>query len=100
MNWPLLKETEQEKRRRLYRPHEVSRMERVLLWQGKYLKPGSVQSAALRLWVFCKTRRGLSYAEVVAALPFTRATAYRRRDRALSEIALGLTADGIARGDH
>lgn len=98
--WPLLDDMDAEPRRRAYGPAEVSRMERVLLWQVTYLKESPVVGEALSLWVFCKIKKGVKYGDAVDRQGLARATAYRRRDRALAMIATGLTRDGVLRGKH
>ena len=73
---------------------------RVLMWQATYLGTAPAAAEALSIWIFCKIKRGVRYGDVLDRKGIARATAYRRRDRALSIIATGLTRDGIPRGKH
>lgn len=98
--WPLIRDLEAEPFRRQLSPAEVSRMERVLLWQLEYLGGRAKHQAALNIWLLTKIKRGLSYGDAIKAAGLSRATAYRQRDRALSIIAQALTAAEIARGKH
>jgi len=98
--WPLLDDMDAVPMRRGYSSHEISRFERVLFWQSDYLSESPVVATALCVWIFCKIKKGVRYGGAIDALGISRATAYRQRDRALSLIAVGLTRDGIPRGDH
>lgn len=92
------------KPRRSYSPSKVSQMERVLLWPMTYLKgyeqqqPGSFR--IFRVWVQCKINKGMKFDAACDQRKWSRATAYRARDKVLSHIAQGLTADCIKRGFH
>lgn len=99
--WPAIQEMEPQPMRRALSPAKVSQLERVLQWPMTYLRgfkdknPGAFRVFAV--WLRCR----LSGRPFVAACDergWSRATAYRLRDRVLSEIAQGLTRDGIPRG--
>ena len=98
--WDLTRDLEAKPMRRMYSPAEVSRAERILLWPMTYLSEHPRQARALSFWVLCKARPKVRYSAALDAVGVSRATAYRQRDRGLSLIAQGLTADGIARGRH
>ena len=98
--WDIVADQEPVPRRRMLGPDEVSRAERVLLWQSTYLKDSPVVAEALAIWIFCKIKKGVRYGDALDRQGIARATAYRRRDNALAMIAKGLTRDGIARGRH
>lgn len=99
--WDIVADQEPVKKsRRFLAPDEVSRAERVLMWQATYLGTAPAAAEALSIWVLCKIKRGVRYVDVLDRKGIARATAYRRRDRALSIIATGLTRDGIPRGKH
>ncbi|MCZ8158650.1 MAG: hypothetical protein O9256_02000 [Rhizobiaceae bacterium] len=86
---------------RRYPPARVSQLERVLEWPMRYTDPketGAIR--VLKTWLRCKTAKKVKFDAVCQARGWSRATAYRQRDRALAMIAIGLTADGIAFGSH
>lgn len=95
--WPLLPN---EPQRRAFAPARVSQMERILLWQTRYLMDSPIVAAELSTWLFCKIKKGARYGAVIERAGKSRATATRSKDRALALIAVGLTRDGIARGKH
>ena len=79
------------RRRRSLVPARVSFLLRAMEWPKTYLSEEPGAARLLQLWVACKTsrrrelkRRGLA-----------RATAYRKRDKALAMIAVGLDRDGV-----
>lgn len=100
--WPAIQEMEAEPMRRSLSPAKVSQMERVLEWPMLYLKgfkqknPGAFRVFAV--WVRCKLSRGKPFGAACDERGWSRATAYRLRDRVLSEIAQGLARDGKSRG--
>jgi len=98
--WPLIRDTEPEPMRRSFSAADVSRMERVLMWQAEYLSDRRDECKALNIWLICKVKRGLKYGEAISAAGMSRATAYRQRDKALSIIGQRLTAAQIERGRH
>lgn len=104
MDWPSIAEMEEfdppPPMRRGLSPAMVSRMERILTWPMRYLdnEPGAAR--VLKVWVRCKINKGMKFDDACADRGWSRATAYRSRDKALSEIAQGLTRDGIGRGKH
>ena len=77
---------------------QVSLYEKALWWPTTYLRdlpgPGNV----LRVWLLCKLYR-IPFGSECKRRGWSRATAYRARDRALAEIAAGLMRDGIYPGD-
>lgn len=106
--WGSLEETDDHDRpkapRKTYAPWKVSQMERVLLWPVTYLKdletehPGAFR--VFKVWVHCKINRGVKFDAACDKRKWSRATAYRSRDKVLSRIATGLTKDGIDHGNH
>lgn len=90
--------------RKSYAPWKVSQMERVLLWPVNYLhgfedeNPGAFR--VFKVWVHCKINRGVKFDAACDKRGWSRATAYRSRDKVLSRIAQGLTDDNIQRGRH
>ncbi|TCQ79565.1 hypothetical protein EDF68_104149 [Ochrobactrum sp. BH3] len=77
-------------RRPSYGPRAVSLLERALDWQGAYLLEERGAARVLALWLRCRITKKKFDAELKAR-GWSRATAYRKRDRALSAIAQGLT---------
>lgn len=75
---------------------DIQRLERALMWPGKYLVtdyPASAQM--LSLWLRHKTQgAGKGFDGAVRKYGLSRGHAYRLRDRGLSKIAIGLTIDG------
>lgn len=98
--WDLVRDQEARPKGRMYTPAEVSRAERILQWPIAYLSEHPRNARAVSFWVLCKARPKLRYSAALDAVGISRATAYRHRDRGLSLIAQGLTADGIERGRH
>lgn len=102
--WPAIQELDPEPMRRSYAPWQVSRFERVLQWPMTYLgdlpKKDPEAIWFFRLWVDCKITKGMKFDPTLDQIGLSRATAYRKRDKILSEIAKGLTRDGIERGRH
>jgi hypothetical protein len=98
--WPLLDDQDAAPRRKFYTPAQISRMERVLFWQTRYLMESPIIAAALSTWLFCKIKKGARYGDVLKRQGVARATGSRQKDRALAMIAIGLTRDQIARGEH
>lgn len=87
-------------RPRAYSPQRVSQLERVLEWIMRYIDPTNVgMIRVLKTWLRCRTSKK-AFGEVCKAKGWSRATAYRARDKALATIAMGLTAEGIAFGGH
>jgi hypothetical protein len=93
--WPAVQELEARPMRVQLSPAQISRMERVLEWQLRYLGDKPQSAAALSLWLFCKTRKGFSFSDAIKDKSLSRATIYRKRDMAVMFIALGLERDGI-----
>lgn len=77
-------------RRPSYGPKTVSLFERALDWQGSFLLDQQGAGRVLALWLRCRITRKKFDAEL-RSRGWSRATAYRKRDRALSAIAQGLT---------
>ncbi len=91
--------------RRSLSPAKVSQMERVLVWPMKYLQnfgpeTDPVSWQVFHAWIYSKLTKGVNFDETCKQRGWSRATAYRLRDRTLSIIAQGLTAEGIVRGRH
>ena len=100
--WPPVVDPDDPPRnRRSYTPHQVSRMERVLEWQLRYLRDqGDGPARVLRTFVRARVTPRFSFDKACQLRGWSRATAYRARDKALSTIAMGLTADGVEYGCH
>ncbi|KAB2796084.1 hypothetical protein F9K87_16145 [Brucella anthropi] len=76
--------------RHSYGPRAVSLFERALDWQGTYLLGERGAGRVLALWLRCRITK-LKFDAQLKARGWSRATAYRKRDKALSLIAQGLT---------
>ncbi|SOC37063.1 hypothetical protein SAMN05892877_103407 [Rhizobium subbaraonis] len=98
--WPTIGELDPPKRPKSYSPAKVSQMERVIRWPTLYLGKIPGPTRVLNLWVRCKISQGLKFDRAVEIRGWSRATAYRGRDKALATIAMGLTRDGVVRGQH
>jgi hypothetical protein len=70
-------------------------MERVLAWQGTYLRAHPGPARVLALFLRCKVTR-TRFSEAIRERRWSRSTAYAARDRALTLIAQGLNRDGVA----
>lgn len=86
--------------RRALSPARVSQLERALYWQATYLKDQRGAARVLKHWVRVKLTKGMTFDQACDRRGWARPTAYRRRDEALREIAVGLTMAGIERGRH
>lgn len=85
----------EERPRQFFTQVQIALFSRALHWQGKYLYPDHIGSSRmLALWLRCKARRA-SFDKGIERLGVSRGHAYRLRDRALSRIAVGLTADRV-----
>lgn len=93
--WDSVASQEPSRRRRNYRPSEVSQFERAILWPLEYLADQDGLARVLQLWLRCKIIRQ-PFDAALKEKKWSRATAYRHRDRALSIISQGLDAAGIA----
>lgn len=99
--WPSLDELEPTPQlRRAVTPQRVSQHERVLRWPIEHLEASSGQARVLALWLRCKAIKGLKFDEAVKRKGWSRATTYRVRDKALSQIAIGLTSKAVEWGQH
>lgn len=100
--WPPIVDPDDPPRnRRSYTPQQISRMERVLEWQIRYLRDqGDGPARVLRTYVRARATPKFSFGEAIKRRGWSRATAYRGRDKALAAIAMGLTADGVEYGQH
>jgi hypothetical protein len=76
---------------------DVSRMERAVGWIGAYLSgpEHEAQRRVLCLWLKCKSIRGRAFSDALKRKRWSKATAYRVRDRALLTIAVQLMEKGI-----
>ena len=91
------KPSDDEPRRYMPTARQVSRCERAIGWQARYL-PGSDHEAmrrVLALWLRSRVARHLSFSEILKAKGIARTTAYRARDKALLLIAIGLTTERV-----
>jgi len=88
--WGSVQSYEVVQRRPSYGPKAISLFERALDWQGTYLLEERGAARVLALWLRCKISR-LKFDAELKARGWSRATSYRKRDRALSAIAQGLT---------
>jgi hypothetical protein len=82
------------RRRRSLSPARVSFLLRAMEWPKNYLADEPGAARLLQLWVACKTSRK-RYSGELKRRGLARATAYRKRDRALSLISVGLDRDGV-----
>ncbi|OOL18179.1 hypothetical protein BRY73_08460 [Ochrobactrum sp. P6BS-III] len=82
------------KKRRRYSPQEVSFFEKAIQWPIDHLPDQDGQARVLQLWLRCKITR-LRFADEVSRKNWSRATAYRQRDRALSTISIKLDRQGV-----
>ena len=98
--WPPIADLETRPVRRAIPPARVSQFERVLWWQATYLKDQPGAARVLKHWVRAKLTKGMTFGEACDRRGWSRPTAYRRRDEALREIAVGLTMACIQRGQH
>lgn len=88
--WSSVQENEVTRPRASYGPKTVALFERALEWQGLYLLDERGAGRVLALWLRCRITK-LKFDAELKARGWSRATAYRKRDRALSAIAQGLT---------
>lgn len=72
----------------------ITRMEEALLWQAKYLGNEEAPARVLRTYLKCKAHR-IPFDRVCKKKGWSRATAYRSRDRAMTIIAYSLMRDGV-----
>lgn len=75
-------------------PRQITKMEQAMRWQALYLADHDGPRRVLRLWLRCKAHRR-PFAEACKKVGWSRATAYRARDRALFLIAIGLMKSGV-----
>lgn len=83
--------------RRQLRPAEISALTAALYWPARYSViefPSATR--VLNLWLRCKVYRGNFDKVIETRREFSRATAYRYRDKALAAIAVGLERDRVA----
>ncbi|WP_210385619.1 hypothetical protein [Brucella anthropi] len=88
--WSSVQANEVTHHRHSYGPRAVSLFERALDWQGTYLLGERGAGRVLALWLRCRITK-LKFDAQLKARGWSRATAYRKRDKALSLIAQGLT---------
>lgn len=93
--WSSIADMEPSKKRRSYRPAEVSMLERAIRWSIDFLADHPGPARVLNLWLRCKITK-MTFAEEVDRKGWSRATAYRQRDKALSLIAIGLSKVALA----
>lgn len=72
----------------------INEMEEAILWQAKYLANHEGPARVLRTYLRCRAYRK-SFSQTVKRKGWSRATAYRARDKALTIIAFSLMRDGI-----
>lgn len=88
--------TEVPKYRRPLKPHEVSALIDALYWPAKYaVEQLPTATRVLNVWLRCKVYGGNFDKVIETRREFSRATAYRYRDKALAAIAVGLESDGV-----
>ena len=75
-------------------PDQIDRVHQVIEWQITYLQGKTASARMLALWLATKIYRA-RFSEICRRRGIPRATAYRLRDRGLTAIAIGLTADQI-----
>ncbi len=75
-------------------PARVSLLEKAIHWPAIYLKGNDGAARVLQLWLRCKCTR-YRFGHAVDDKGWSRATAYRLRDKALSTISQGLDRDRI-----
>jgi hypothetical protein len=73
---------------------QVARAEEAMRWPGLYLEEEPGAGRVLRVYLRSRAYRE-SFSRAVKSKRWSRATAYRMRDRALSIIALCLMRDGV-----
>ena len=73
---------------------EMTRVEEAMLWPMRYLEAYEAPRRALKLFLSCRAQRR-RFGSACRARGWSRATAYRARDRALTLIAIGLTKDRV-----
>ncbi len=73
----------------------INEMEEAIQWQAKYLASYQGPARVLRTFLRCKAYRR-SFAETVKRKGWSRATAYRARDKALTIIAFSLMRDRVS----
>lgn len=81
-------------RKRMLSPARVSLLEMAIHWPTIYLKGNDGAARVLQLWLRCKCTR-YRFGNAVDDKGWSRATAYRLRDKALSTISQGLDRDRI-----
>lgn len=93
--WSSVVGEDQERRlRRAYAAGQISQLEQAIRWPIEYLDAEPGARRVLQLWLRCKVTK-LRFDAEVKAKKWSRATAYRQRDRALSAISMGLDRDRI-----
>ena len=95
-DWADLMEHKAEDRvrpRRFISRAEVQRMEEAMLWPTRYVKDQR-QRIVLAEYLRARALRK-SFSEAIKRRRWSRATAYRMRDRALAIIAVSLMRDGV-----
>lgn len=76
---------------------DITRADSVLFWQARYLAGEHADrecSRVLKEWLRCRTQRR-KFDDYCDQVGWARATAYRRRDRALAQISIGLDRDRV-----
>ena len=92
-----IKEMEARDLKRPPSPRQITLAEEALHWQGRYLadQPDLVAaSMILKVWLRCRVH-GRKFDDECDKRGWARATAYRRRDKALAVISVGLDLDGV-----
>lgn len=90
----VVEEADERPYRRVLTPAQITRLEQTLWWPSTYLKRQPGPNTVLKVWLRCKVFR-FPFDKACAARKWSRATAYRARDRALAEIAVGLMRDRV-----
>lgn len=96
--WGLPEEADQDeeaKPARSYTPEQIALYTAAIFWQGRYCVPANAGSSRmLGLWLRGRVH-GVPVEAALREMQVSKAHAYRLRDRALSRIAQGLTADRV-----
>lgn len=73
---------------------QVTRSDQAMAWAARYLEGHPGPRGVLQIWLLCKATRR-KFVKECKKRGWSRATAYRARDKALSIIAIGLSRDGL-----
>jgi hypothetical protein len=88
-------DSEEARPKRAISAQKVTKMEEAIRWPLTYLDGQDGPCRVLALYLRCKVTKGRPFNAAVKKKKWSRATAYRVRDRALSIIAQGLNRDRV-----